>query len=60
MPLRNAKLSSREIVEFRDQAFKEYFNSERYQQMVQDTFGLETIKFLREQVLSKQIERKMI
>lgn len=57
LPLSNATLSSKDIVEFRDYAFKTYFNSERYQSMVKERFGAETLRFLQEQVLSKRIER---
>ncbi len=57
LPLANATISSRQILEFRDNAFREYFGSERYQNMVAEKFGVETLTFLREQVLSKRIER---
>ena len=57
LPLANATISSRQILEFRDNAFREYFGSERYQAMVVEKFGVETLTFLREKVLSKRIER---
>ena len=60
LPLSNTTLSSRDIVEFRDQAFKEYFHGERYQDMVKNRFGGETLTYLCEQVLSKQIERSRV
>jgi len=59
LPLRNATITAKRIIEFRDQAFKDYFGSERYQNMVVERFGQETLTFLREQVLSKQIERRV-
>ena len=60
VPLRNMRITAQEILEFRDQAFQDYFSSERYQNMVREKFGQETLTFLREQVLSKKIERKTI
>ena len=60
LPLSNSVLSARDILAFRDQAFKDYFGSDRYQDMVRGRFGEETLMFLREQVLSKQIERRMV
>jgi len=58
LPLRNATVSAADILERRDRAFKEYFGGERYQGMVQEKFGAETLEFLRSQVLSKQLVRQ--
>ncbi len=57
LPLRTETLSSQEILRFRDNAFKEYFNSERYQNMIRDKFGQGTLDFLRTKILSKDIVR---
>jgi len=38
-PLATKYLTSKEIVAFRDAAFREYFESSRYQSMVEQTFG---------------------
>ena len=58
LPLRNATVSAADILERRDRAFKEYFGGERYQNMVEQKFGAETLEFLRSQVLSKQLVRQ--
>ncbi len=58
LPLRNATVSAADILERRDRAFKEYFGGERYQGMVEQKFGSETLEFLRSQVLSKQLVRR--
>ena len=34
LPMRNEHLTSEDILRFRDNAFREYFESERYQNMV--------------------------
>ena len=58
VPLQNATLSAKDILVFRDKAFETYFGSARYQEMVAEKFGAETLVFLREQVLSKKIDRR--
>ncbi len=60
LPLRNATVSAREILDVRDRAFNDYFGSARYQHMVGQKFGSATLTFLREQVLSKRIERVLV
>lgn len=57
LPMRNEHLSSEDILRFRDNAFKEYFNGKRYQDMVGETFGPKVLDFLRNKVLSKNITR---
>jgi radical SAM superfamily enzyme YgiQ (UPF0313 family) len=57
VPMRNEQLGPEDIIEFRDNAFKEYFGSTRYQDMVRDTFGDTALTFLRDKVLSKDITR---
>lgn len=57
LPLRTETLIPEEILRFRDNAFKEYFNGERYQNMIRNKFGEGTLDFLRNKVLSKDIVR---
>ncbi|MBM4339184.1 MAG: radical SAM protein [Deltaproteobacteria bacterium] len=57
LPLRNQQLSAEEILTFRDNAFKEYFNGQSYQEMVKEKFGEKALHFLRDKVLSKKINR---
>ncbi len=60
VPLRNGKFSPQEIIAFRDRAFREYFGSTRYQSMMRERFGEDALRFLQEQVLSRQIERRVV
>lgn len=60
LPMRNPVLAPEEILGFRDNAFKEYFGSERYQQMLFQKFGPKVLEFLRNQVLSKKLVRTRI
>lgn len=57
LPLRNETLSSQDILRFRDNAFKEYFNGERYQNMLENRFGKKVLDFLKNKVLAKEIIR---
>lgn len=57
LPMRNKNLTAEEILRFRDQAFDDYFRSERYQQLVLERFGPTVLKFLNGQVLTKKITR---
>lgn len=57
LPMRNEHLSAEEIVRFRDNAFNEYFNSERYQNMIAEKFGQGVLDYLKTKVLSKKIVR---
>lgn len=57
LPLRNEHLSAKEILIFRDNAFRQYFTGERYQTMVRDTFGQKALNYLNEKVLVKNISR---
>ena len=60
LPMRNLVLTPEEILAFRDNAFKEYFGSGRYQQMISGTFGPKVLEFLRDQVLSKKLVRTRV
>jgi radical SAM superfamily enzyme YgiQ (UPF0313 family) len=57
LPMRNGHLSAEEILRFRDNAFREYFNGERYQTMIEEKFGIQVLEFLKTKVLSKNIVR---
>lgn len=58
LPLCNVKVTAREMVEFRDRAFANYFGSARYQDLILKRFGPGTLRFLKEKVLSLRIERR--
>lgn len=57
VPMRNENLTSKEILDFRDKAFKRYFSSERYQSMIRRTFGQKIVDYINDNVLSKEIKR---
>jgi anaerobic magnesium-protoporphyrin IX monomethyl ester cyclase len=57
LPLRNDNLSAEDILRFRDNAFIEYFSSQRYRSMISENFGEQTVDFIRNKVLSKNIVR---
>lgn len=57
LPLRNEHLSPEEILQFRDEAFRAYFQSERYQSMLSEKFGQKVLEFVRNKILTKTIRR---
>jgi radical SAM superfamily enzyme YgiQ (UPF0313 family) len=57
LPLPTKYLSSAEVLRFRDKAFEEYFNNPDYLKMIEDKFGMETVKHIQE-MLSHKIHRK--
>ncbi len=57
LPMRNECLPAEEILKFRDNAFKEYFHGERYQNMIREKFGQKILDFINNKVLSKNIVR---
>lgn len=57
IPIRNKDLSPWDIIQFRDNAFNEYYHSDRYQNLVREVFGEKIVSFLREKVLSKEMVR---
>ena len=57
LPLPTKYLSAAEVLRFRDQAFRVYFNSPRYLDMINRTFGPETLQHIRE-MASHQLERR--
>lgn len=57
LPMRNERLSAEDILRYRDNAFVEYFNGARYQNMIREKFGQATLDFVRDRVLSKKLVR---
>lgn len=57
LPMRNENLTAEDILRFRDKAFKQYFNSDRYLSMISKTFGAGISSFLKSKVLNKDIIR---
>jgi hypothetical protein len=53
-------ISARDIVEFRDKAFVEYFSDKNYQNMITKKFGQQTTDFINNQILSKSIKRDIL
>lgn len=56
-PLPTRYLTSKEIVKFRDSAFRDYFESSRYQNMIEQKFGSEARNFVR-RILEINIKRE--
>jgi radical SAM superfamily enzyme YgiQ (UPF0313 family) len=59
MPLPTRKISSREVLAFRDQAFREYFERAEYRRMVERTFGGKVLDQVLE-MTSKSLERDLL
>jgi anaerobic magnesium-protoporphyrin IX monomethyl ester cyclase len=57
VPMRTEALTGGDILKFRDNAFKEYFGSERYQRMIRWEFGQKAVDYINNKVLSKEIVR---
>src|SRR5205823_2743163 len=47
LPLPTRHLPAAEVLRFRDQAFLTYYTNQRYLEMVQRRFGLETVEHIR-------------
>jgi radical SAM superfamily enzyme YgiQ (UPF0313 family) len=58
-PLPTEKLSSAEVLRFRDDAFHEYFSNARYVDMIAEKFGAETAEHIREMV-KQRLPRKQL
>ena len=56
VPLPTEKLTSGELIKFRDAAFVEFFSGERYQNMIQEKFGSDILKKIKK-MLEKNLER---
>ena len=59
LPLPTKYLSAAEVLEFRDRAFQAYFSSPRYLGMVEQKFGPETVRHIRE-MASHRLTRKHV
>ncbi len=57
VPMRNDNLTCEQILTFRDKMFKEYFSSERYQNMIRQKFGQKVVNFINTRILSKELKR---
>lgn len=58
-PLPTKYLSAKEVLTFRDEAWKRYHQSERYLKMVQDKFGMETYQHMLK-LSEKTLKRKIL
>ena len=57
LPLRTDKINASDVLDFRDQAFNEYFKSSDYLKLIQNTFGKKTVNHINEMTTYK-IPRK--
>lgn len=58
-PRGTAYLSPKTIVQFRDQAFDDYFSSKQYQEMMLEKFGADTLDHITE-MLEHKLKRKLL
>lgn len=58
-PLPTKHLSNVDVLRFRDRAFEEYHNSLKYQNMIREKFGEETLKHILE-MLKRKIRRRLL
>jgi hypothetical protein len=58
-PLDTQHVSGKEVLAFRDEAFQTYFSDERYQAMVKEKFGEETLAHV-VAMLQYRLTRKLI
>jgi anaerobic magnesium-protoporphyrin IX monomethyl ester cyclase len=58
-PLPTEKVSSADVLRFRDEAFHEYFESTVYLEMVQQKFGLETRKHIHD-MTGRRLRRQLL
>jgi radical SAM superfamily enzyme YgiQ (UPF0313 family) len=59
LPLPTKYLSGREVLRFRDEAFREYFSRPEYLSMIQEKFGKEAVLHIKE-MLKHKIKRKYL
>ena len=57
LPLRTDKIKASDVLDFRDQAFNEYFKSSDYLKLIENTFGKKTVSHINEMTTYK-IPRK--
>ncbi len=58
-PLRTEFLTSAEVLAFRDKAFKYFYTSNRYLTMIKQTFGIRTVKEIKE-MTKIHLKRKLL
>ncbi len=58
-PLPTGKISSAQVLAFRDNAFETYFRNPRYRQMVQDKFGDKVVAHI-DRMLGHKIRRRLL
>ena len=58
-PLRSEKVSAADVLRFRDAAFHEYFEGERYLRMISEVFGVETRRHI-EKMTSIRLRRNLL
>jgi hypothetical protein len=56
-PLRTKYLSTGEVLQFRDEAFQNYFSAPRYLNMVRQKFGDETVEHIRQMTAHKLVRQ---
>ncbi len=59
LPLPTKHLSAAEVLRFRDNAFKEYFNNPDYIEMIREKFGPKVVEHI-EEMLKDEIHRKFV
>ncbi|MFH1771959.1 MAG: radical SAM protein [Candidatus Omnitrophota bacterium] len=59
VPLPTKHLSSAQVLSFRDEAFGDFHNSRKYLEMIEDKFGVQTVKHIK-QMLNYKIKRKLL
>ncbi len=60
LPLPTKYLSADEVLQFRDEAFQQYFNNPAYLQRIERTFGSATVQDIREMALHKLARRSTL
>ncbi|MBU2541495.1 MAG: B12-binding domain-containing radical SAM protein [Candidatus Omnitrophica bacterium] len=58
-PLPTKYLTASQILKFRDDAFEEYFSSKRYQDMILDKFGIQTLAHIQD-MLKFKLKRRLL
>ena len=59
LPLATKYISGREVLSFRDKAFREYYTSPKYLEMIEEKFGQEVVSHINE-MLKHEIRRKYV
>lgn len=59
LPLPTKYLSAKDVLYFRDSAFKEYYTNSKYIEMIREKFGLKVVEHIKE-MLKHKIRRKFI